>query len=207
MDKKQQRKLIVVLRHITPSEIEEVCGILVEEGFPMIEVTANTKNYIELLSKTIKCHSGSVMIGAGTVTTEEEVQQVHEAGGSFIVSPHTNPSVISKTKSLGMLSIPGIFTPTEAFTAIESGADVLKFFPASWATPTAAKDLKAVLPNDTLIYAIGGVKPEHFSLYRKGGFDGFGIGNFLYRPGISLIELRSRCKEIIEVYDEIEKIY
>lgn len=207
MTKNQQRKLIVVLRHITLSEIEEVCGILVKEGFPMIEVTANTKNYIELLNKMIKRYSDSVMIGAGTVTTEEEVRQVHEVGGTFIISPHTNSSVISKTKSLGMLSIPGVFTPTEAFTAIENGADALKFFPASWATPTAAKDLKAVLPSDTLIYAIGGVKPEHFSLYRKGGFDGFGIGNFLYRPGISSVELRSRCKEIIDVYDQTEGIY
>lgn len=202
MKKLTSRPLIAVLRHITPDEVVAVCDILVENGFSLMEVTVNTVDFDESLIQLVKRYPKDIYIGAGTVVTMEELERVHEIGVSYIVSPHTDVEIIKKTKSLGLRSYPGCFTPSEAFAALQAGADVLKFFPASWAPPQAIKDLRAVLPKETIVYGVGGVGANNFLNLMQLGIDGFGIGNALYKKGITLDELKENSKKIVTAYDE-----
>ncbi len=92
-----------------------------------------------------------------------------EAGGTLIVSPNCDPHVIATTKTARMQSYPGVMTPTECFAALAAGADGLKFFPASLIGPDGVKAIRAVLPKDTQVYAVGGAGPSNFADLERGG--------------------------------------
>ena len=141
------------------------------------------------------------VIGAGTVLTVRDVGEVADAGGRLIVSPNCNAAVIAATKAKGMASWPGVMTPTECFAALEAGADGLKIFPASLIGPAGLKAIRAVLPKEAQVYAVGGAGPENFAEWRAAGADGFGMGTALYQPGMTVADVAARAAKIVAAFD------
>ena len=189
--------VVAILRGITPGEMLDVCEVLFESGIRLLEVPLNSPDACESIRIAAeKYHAeGTMLIGAGTVLTPEDACNVAAAGGKFIISPDTNPDVIRKTKELGLVSIPGFFTPTEAFTAVRSGADYLKLFPAGVNGTGYVKDLKAVIKAPIL--AVGGVNTGNIPDFLK-VCSGVGIGSALYKPGKSLEDIRKSAVEMVK---------
>jgi len=197
------RKLIAILREITPKEAVAVTAALIENGIDWIEVPLNSPDAFSSI-ELIATHFGhNAHIGAGTVTKAKQVNHVMAAGGTFIVSPNCNKKVIRRTKSLEMDSFPGVFTATECFAALDWGADALKLFPASTMGPAGVKALSAVLPTDVDCYAVGGVSNDNLQQWRDAGISGYGIGSSLYQRGTSVEEITTRAKALVEVYDRL----
>jgi 2-dehydro-3-deoxyphosphogalactonate aldolase len=180
--------VIAILRGVTPETIVEVCEALADGGVRFIEATLNSPDPIASVRRAAAHFKDSdVHVGAGTVLRPDEVGEVAEAGGSYIVSPNFNEAVVRRTKELGLISIPGFFTPSEAFAAVDAGADYLKLFPARANGPGYIKDLKAVLPNPIL--AVGGVNVDNVRDYLQVAA-GVGIGSALYSPRKAVDEIR-----------------
>lgn len=195
------RNLIAILRGIAPAEALPITEELIAAGITRIEVPLNSPDPFKSIEAMAKMFSGEARIGAGTVLEARQVMEVKSAGGTLVVSPDCNPDVITTTKAQGMMSFPGVFTPTECFTALRSGADGLKFFPASLIGPDGLKAILAVLPKGTATYAVGGAGPDNFADWIKVGATGFGIGTALYKPGSSTGEVRARADRIVAAYD------
>ncbi|MBN9361596.1 MULTISPECIES: 2-dehydro-3-deoxy-6-phosphogalactonate aldolase [unclassified Devosia] len=196
------RHIIAILRGITPPETLEVCDALVLAGITMIEVPLNSPEALRSIEDAAKAFDGRALIGAGTVLNRTDVDAVADAGGQFVVSPDTNPAVIGATIERGMTSYPGVFTPTDAFTAIRSGATGLKFFPAEVLGPKGIKAMKAVLPPTIPLYAVGGANPDNFSEYFAAGCAGFGLGTYIFKPGMSAADVALRARTAVAAYDQ-----
>jgi len=178
-----QCPLIAIIRGVTPDEALDIGGVLIDGGIRIIEVPLNSPEPLKSIERLASRFGEQASVGAGTVLNPEQVQQVRDAGGQLIVSPNMNPAVIRATAEAGMVSCPGIFTPTEAFTALEAGAHTLKLFPAEAATPKVVKALRAVLPSDVPLVVVGGVGPDSIPSWLEAGANGFGLGSGLYKPG------------------------
>ncbi|MEP3785505.1 2-dehydro-3-deoxy-6-phosphogalactonate aldolase [Ascidiaceihabitans sp.] len=194
------RNLIAILRGITSPDAVAVTQAILDAGITTIEVPMNSPNALQSISEMVHAF-GDVTIGAGTVLDCAQVQAVHDAGGTLIVSPNCNTDVIAKTKTLNMQSWPGIFTPTEAFAALKAGADGLKLFPGNMAGPSGLQALRAVLPPSTQVYAVGGAGPDNFGTWMKASADGFGIGSAIYKPGMSAQDVSTQAQAIVAAYD------
>ena len=193
--------LIAILRGITPAEAPGIAAALIDCGITTIEVPLNSPDPIDSIAAMLRDFGDQALIGAGTVLRTDQVDQVADVGGRLIVSPNCNPTVITRTKQRGMQSWPGVFTPTEAFAALDAGADGLKLFPGAMAGPAGLAALRAVLPEDTPVYAVGGAGPDNFGNWIAASADGFGIGSALYAPGLSVQDVRERAKRIIAAYE------
>lgn len=198
-----ERNIIAILRGITSAEIAAVCRAIVDAGITWIEVPLNSPKALDSIALAARTFGESARIGAGTVLKSGEVAEVAAAGGTFIVSPNTDVAVIGETRRLGLGSYPGVFSPTEAFQAISAGASGLKFFPAEILGPKGIKAMKAVLPPDVPLYAVGGVGPDDFATYRAAGCAGFGLGTFVYRPGMDATAVAQRCQSAVTAYDAL----
>lgn len=197
------RPIIAILRGIAPNEAAAVGAVLVDAGITRIEVPMNSPQPLQSISALASAtRDARALIGAGTVLTAAQVEGVANAGGRLVVSPNTDADVIARTVELKMESWPGVFTPTEAFAALKAGATGLKLFPGSMAGPSGLKALRAVLPEGTEVFAVGGAGPENFGDWLKASADGFGIGSALYKPGMALEEIGQRAAEIVAAYDE-----
>ena len=196
------RHIIAILRGITSAEAVPVCTALIEAGITLIEVPLNSPNAVDSIGLAAKALSDRAEIGAGTVLTPEDVRAVASSGGTFIVSPDTNPAVIEETRRLGLKSYPGVFSPTDAFAAIRAGATGLKFFPAEILGAKGIKAMKAVLPPALPVYAVGGANPENFHEFFAVGCTGFGLGTYLFKPGMSAAETAERAKLAVAAYDK-----
>lgn len=197
-----QRHLIAILRGITPFETIAVCETLFAAGIRKIEVPLNSPDALASIAQAARAFAGRAAIGAGTVLTVDDVDAVAAAGGSFVVSPDTNTEVIARTLAHGMQSYPGVFTPSEAFRALQAGATGLKFFPAEVLGPRGIRAMKAVLPPDVPLYAVGGAGPDNFREYFAAGCDGFGLGTYLYKPGMKIEDIAGRASAAVAAYDE-----
>lgn len=175
--------LVAILRGIAPGEAEAVGDALHACGWRLLEVPLNSPQplrSIELLARRFP----DAIVGAGTVRTAEEVRQVQAAGGRLVVCPHFDPRVVEAAAALGLVTLPGVMTPSEAFAALGAGATGLKLFPAEVIPPAAVKALRAVLAPEVLLFPVGGVTPAGMAAYRTAGANGFGIGSALYKPGM-----------------------
>lgn len=195
------REIIGILRGVQPDEVLAVARALIDAGIDRIEVPLNSPDplrSIELLATQLE---GQGTFGAGTVLDPSQVVDVHNAGGTLLVSPDCNPAVIEKTKELGMLSFPGVATATECFTALRHGADGLKFFPGFLIGPAGFHAMSAVLPKDAKTYAVGGANPSNFAQWIDAGMTGFGIGSALYQPGMGADEVAKNAATVVAAYD------
>lgn len=197
----EHRHLIAILRGITPPEAIAVCEELVAAGITLIEVPLNSPNALSSIADAAGRFASRALIGAGTVLKVGEAEAVHAAGGRFVVSPDTNPAVIARTRELGMTSYPGVFTPTDAFAALRAGATGLKFFPAEVLGPKGIRAMKAVLPPAVPLYAVGGASPDNFDEYFAAGCAGFGLGTYIFKPGMTAADVAARASTAVAAYD------
>lgn len=195
--------LIAILRGLKPTESHDVLSALIDNGFTAIEIPLNSPDPFHSIEIAAKMAPANCLIGAGTVLTTDQVHQLHNAGGRLLVSPNVEPEVISLGHTLGMVTMPGVFTPTEALLAAKSGATGLKFFPASALGPSGINAICAVLPADLTIAAVGGVSEVNFADYAKVGIKAFGLGSSIYKIGMSAAEVAKRAKATVEAYDAV----
>jgi 2-dehydro-3-deoxyphosphogalactonate aldolase len=181
--------LIAVLRGITPEAIPAIGAALVARGFRILEVPLNSPRPYASIRMLAEHFGERCLVGAGTVTSTDEVTQVSAARGRLIVMPHGDTALIREAKRQGLVCVPGVATPTEAFAALAAGADGLKMFPAEQLPPAALKAWRAVLPRDALVFPVGGIRPDNMGLYWTVGADGFGTGSNLYAPGASVAKV------------------
>lgn len=187
----QPLPLIAVLRGITPPEVNTITSTLTATGFRILEVPLNSPQPFESIATLAKLHGEQCLVGAGTVIDVDDVARVKRAGGRLIVMPHADIAVIRESKRQEMVCVPGVATPTEAFAALAAGADGLKMFPTDQLPPGAVKAWRAVLPPQTLLFAVGGIRPDSMGDYWVAGASGFGTGSNLYRPGATADDVRS----------------
>lgn len=196
------RNIIAILRGIRPGEACAMTDALIAAGITKIEVPLNSPDPFDSIAMMIE-HAGSrATIGAGTVLDTGSVERLASIGAQMVVSPDCNPEVIAATKAAGMLSYPGVFTATECFAALRAGADGLKFFPAFKLGLDGFKALKAVLPPAAETYAVGGVGPDDFLVWKTAGITGFGMGSSLYRPGITPGQMAVHAAATVAAYDK-----
>ncbi len=194
--------LIAILRGVTPAEAPAISDALLGAGITTIEVPLNSPDPLASISAIKAALGDQALVGAGTVLSVADVKAVAEAGGEIIVSPDCKPDVIQRTKALGLQSWPGVFTPTEAFAALDAGADGLKLFPGSMAGTGGLKAMRAILPQGTKVYAVGGAGADNFGEWIAASADGFGLGTALYQPGLSAADVGARAAKIVQAYKD-----
>ncbi len=201
MDLKEALKefpFIAILRGIKTEEISEAGRILNKAGFRVIEVPLNSPSPYDSIQALCQTFGSDILGGAGTVLEVSEVDSVVQAGGKLIVSPNCDPEVIAYAKACGLVCLPGVATPTEAFNALKAGADGLKIFPAELVSPSVIKAMKAVLPADCMVLPVGGITPSNWHHYTSAGVAGFGLGSALYKAGMSMDELAVNAEKFRE---------
>jgi 2-dehydro-3-deoxyphosphogalactonate aldolase len=183
--------LVAVLRGITPAEVPAIAGVLTAEGFRVLEVPLNSPDPFASIRTLSAAHGADCLVGAGTVVDVADVARVRDAGGRLIVMPHADVAVVREAKRHGMICLPGVATPTEAFAALAAGADGLKLFPAEAMVPAALRAWRAVLPAGTRVFAVGGIRPDNMAAWWAEGATGFGTGSNLYKPGADPSHVRT----------------
>lgn len=194
--------MIAILRGVTPDEAVPVGEALVAAGFTIIEVPLNSPAPLDSIGRLSKALGERAVVGAGTVYRSRDVDDVAAAGGQIIVSPNASASVIAQAKTLGLVSAPGVMTPTEAMHALDAGADLLKLFPGEVIGLAGAKAMAAVLPAGTRLVMVGGVTPQSMKDYRGGPVHGFGIGSALYKPGLDVAAVRARAEAFMAAWKD-----
>jgi 2-dehydro-3-deoxyphosphogalactonate aldolase len=191
--------LISILRGLPPADAVAIGAALVAQGIGIIEVPLNSPQPLRSIEALAAALPGA-LVGAGTVLTPQQVREVHAAGGQLIVSPNFDADVVEAALRLGMVCLPGVMSPSEAFAALAAGADGLKLFPAEVITPAAVKALRAVLPAHALLLPVGGITTANMDAYRAAGASGFGLGSALYRPGLAAAEVAHVAAEFVQAW-------
>ncbi len=188
--------LVAILRGLPAHDALTIGTALNNTGWHLIEVPLNSPDPLTSIA-TLASAFPQALVGAGTVLTPEDVRQVHGAGGQLIVSPNFNPAVVREAVRLGLLCLPGVMTPSEAFAALEAGASGLKLFPAEMISPAVLRALRAVLPKSARLLPVGGITPDNMSSYLAAGANGFGIGSALYQPGMEASQVQANAKRFM----------
>ncbi|GGH08431.1 2-dehydro-3-deoxy-6-phosphogalactonate aldolase [Alsobacter metallidurans] len=196
--------LIAILRGLRPDEAVAVGEALAGAGFTILEVPLNSPEPLDSIGRLATALAGRAVVGAGTVVRVPDVDAVAHAGGTLIVSPNANPDVIRRAKALGLVSAPGVMTPTEAYAALDAGADVLKFFPGEVIGPAGAKAMGAVLPKGATLVMVGGITPDTLPRYADGPVSGFGLGSALFKPGDAAAQVGDKARLFLQAYEEFK---
>ena len=185
--------LVAILRGVRPDEIEPIGDALVVAGFTIIEVPLNSPDPLDSIARLARRLGARAVVGAGTVLRVEDVAAVEAAGGTLVIAPNADARVIAAAAARGLVPLPGIATPTEAFAALAAGAAALKLFPAEAASPAVLKAMRAVLPAGTRVLPVGGITPAALAPWRAAGAAGFGLGSALYAPGMTAADVGARA--------------
>ena len=185
--------LIAILRGVRPDEVEAIGDVLIDAGFSILEVPLNSPDPLDSIARLAR-RFPNALIGAGTVMTPQAVHDVADAGGRLILMPHSDPAVVRAARDAGLLCVPGVATPTEAFAALANGASALKLFPAEQMPPAIVKAWRAVVPHQVRLLPVGGINPDSMAPYLAAGAAGFGLGSALYRPGMTAVEVAQRAQ-------------
>jgi 2-dehydro-3-deoxyphosphogalactonate aldolase len=196
--------LVAILRGITPAEAPDILRALLSEGFLLIEAPLNSPEPYESIQIMRAIAPPEALVGAGTVKTAADVDAVAQAGGDLIVMPHADIAVIAAAKAHGLIALPGVATPTEAFAALSAGADGLKAFPAEMIPPSVVKAWRAVIPANVPIMPVGGIRPDNMGPYLAAGATGFGLGSALYRPGDSASQVKQKAAAFVAAWRELK---
>ncbi|MEQ1951336.1 2-dehydro-3-deoxy-6-phosphogalactonate aldolase [Mesorhizobium sp. CN2-181] len=197
------RNLVAILRGLRPDEAAEVGAAVFEAGIEAIEVPLNSPDPFRSIETLVRGLPAAALIGAGTVLKAEEVDRLHGVGGRLLVSPNIDADVMRQAGKHGLVTMPGVFTPTEAFLALKLGASALKFFPASVLGAVGIAAIKAVLPADATVGVVGGVSDADFAAYAKVGVRTFGLGSSLYKPGMSPAAVGERAVAAVKAWDAV----
>lgn len=189
--------LVAILRGIRPDEAEAVGDALVDAGIALIEVPLNSPDPLDSIARLSQRLAGRALVGAGTVLSVDQVNDVARAGGALIVSPNSDTAVIAATAALGLVSLPGFFTPSEAFAALGAGATALKLFPAEGASPAQLKAMRAVIPATVPVLPVGGIDAASMAEWRAAGASGFGFGSSIYKPGDSADVVGAKARALV----------
>lgn len=196
-DALEKLPIVAILRGIKPQEAAGIAAVLYENGLRCIEVPLNSPSPFDSIRILADELPADCLVGAGTVLSGDDVRRVRDAGGKLIVTPNTFDEVITTALDADMYPMPGIATPTDAFNAIRLGARYLKLFPASTYGPGHIRAMRAVLPQDVSVLAVGGIAPDDFAEWRAAGTAGFGIGSELYRAGDSAAAVKTKVGAIV----------
>jgi 2-dehydro-3-deoxyphosphogalactonate aldolase len=192
--------LVAILRGLRPDEAVEIGQALVDAGFSLLEVPLNSPEPFVSIRRLAEAFGGRALVGAGTVLAASDVGRLRDAGGTLCIMPHADLTVIREAKRQGLLCVPGVATPTEAFAALDAGADGLKLFPAEMLPPAVVKSWRAVLPKGTRLYPVGGITPQAMAAYMAAGATGFGLGSALYKAGLSPGELGANASAFVSAW-------
>ena len=194
---------VAILRGLHPENTQTVIGKLCESDFRAVEIPFNSPDPLKSIEIAVREFGGDILVGGGTVLNSGDVKRVCDAGAQFVVSPNADQSVIETTKTLDMVSIPGVSTPTEAFAALQACADILKLFPAENLPPLVVKSWRAVLPKGLWLLPVGGITPEKISSYLTAGADAFGLGSSLFRSGSSSKDVAKSAQLFVSTYKSL----
>jgi len=192
--------LAAILRGLTPDEAPEAARALYRAGFRLIEVPLNSPEPFESIARIRRAMPPEVLVGAGTVLGASDVGRLAELGADLVVMPHADLEIIAAARDRGMICMPGVTTPTEAFAALKAGADALKLFPAELVTPAVVKALRAVLPPKVRLLPVGGITPDNMKPYLAAGATGFGLGSALYKPGMPIEQLSHQAEGFVAAW-------
>ena len=192
--------LVAILRGLKPTEAEDAAQALYDRGFRLIEVPLNSPDPFDSIAAIRRLLPQDALVGAGTVLAVEQVARLKEIGADLVVMPHADTAVIRAAKAAGLVSLPGIATPTEAFAALSAGADALKIFPAELVGPRVIKAMRAVLPAGTRLLPVGGIAPDTMAPFLEAGVAGFGLGSALYAPGLPAAEIGARADAFVAAW-------
>ncbi|MFY8049581.1 MAG: 2-dehydro-3-deoxy-6-phosphogalactonate aldolase [Erythrobacter sp.] len=198
--------LVAILRGLEPERAAQVGEALVEAGFDIIEVPLNSPEPLVSIAALVEALGHRALIGAGTVLAEAEVDALAAIGAQLVVSPNCNPAVIRRSVAHGMVSLPGVLTPTEMFAAIDAGASGLKIFPAEIVGPAGLKAVRAVLPRQVPVLAVGGISAANMGDYLAAGAAGFGIGGALFMPGKPLAAIAADARTIVAAFNAVRAV-
>ncbi|MBV8106428.1 MAG: 2-dehydro-3-deoxy-6-phosphogalactonate aldolase [Hyphomicrobiales bacterium] len=196
--------LIAILRGVRPDEADAIASVIVEAGFGAVEVPLNSPDPFASIGTIAKAWGDRIVVGAGTVLAVDEVERAAGAGAKLVVAPNADGAVIARALELGLVVLPGVATPTEAFRALWLGASALKLFPAEAMPPEVVEAWRSVLPKAKQLFPVGGVTPERIAPYRRAGADGFGIGGALYRPGATAAKMREKAQAFVAAWRDAE---
>ncbi len=192
--------LVAILRGLEPERAAEVAQTLFDAGLRIVEVPLNRPGALQAIATIVRMAPRDALVGGGTMLSAADVDAVHAAGGRLMVAPNCDAAVIARARQLGMLAMPGVATPTEAFAALRAGANVLKLFPAEVIGPAGLKALRSVLPEGTGLWPVGGITPASLAPWVQAGATGFGIGSQLFRPGAALEEIGRAAREFVAAW-------
>jgi 2-dehydro-3-deoxyphosphogalactonate aldolase len=195
--------IVAILRGVTLDEVTAIGDALHAAGIRVVEVPLNSPEPFRSIAALAARFQDRMVVGAGTVLDVDSVDRVKSAGGQISVSPDCNPQVIARAVERGLVPLPGVFTPSEAFTAVRAGARHLKLFPAEAASPKTVKAWKAVLPRDVKVYAVGGVTPGNMTEWADAGCAGFGIGSNIYKPGMSPDDVGKAARDFVAAWKQL----
>ena len=194
--------LVAILRGLRPEEAVEIAQALFDAGFRLIEIPLNSPEPFDSIAAVRKALPAEALVGAGTVTTLADVARLDRIGADLVVMPHADTEVIAAAKTAGMICIPGIATPTEAYAALSAGADALKVFPAELVGPAAVKAIRTILPAGTRLFPVGGIAPDTMGPFRSAGVAGFGLGSALYSPGDTVEAVSDKAARFVSAWQE-----
>lgn len=197
--------IVAILRGIKADEALGIGEMLLKVGFKIIEVPLNSPKPFDSIKVMASAFGDRAIVGAGTVLNVGDVERLSAVGGQICISPNTNIDVIKRAKALGMISVPAFFTATEAFVAVDAGADALKLFPAELVGPQGLRALKAVLPKEMAIFPVGGINVNNMESYVDVGAAGFGIGTAVFKPGDTAEIVYDKAKTFVDGWTKIRR--